>query len=346
LRAARRKTKAKLMERTDAEAAIKGLYKHFLRREPGSDELGQWIEVALAGIPISQIIEKFGGSKEYKQNNRVVPFFSPGHYYSPIVDPDDKVRTYMLAQRQRVGASPAGIDMRIDRMREFFTTNVEFMASASFERDANPKHRYYYDNGGYPLGDALTLRAMINFLRPRGIVEIGSGFSTACMLDTLDEIALPARITCIEPYPERLRGLLRGHDQVEILECPVQDVPVARFSELDAGDILFIDSTHVLKSGSDVHYELFEIIPTLKRGVMIHFHDLMYPFEYPLGWIFDTNYSWNEAYAVRAFLMYNECFVPFYSSSLVLQLERPLVARLFPAFPENPGTNLWIRREK
>jgi hypothetical protein len=181
-------------------------------------------------------------------------------------------------------------------------------------------------------------------VKPSRIIEIGSGFSTACMLDSSEEIGITPEITCIEPYADRLKSLLRPADKVEILESPVQDVSVDRFKALEKNDILFIDSTHVLKSGSDVHYELFEILPVLKSGVYVHFHDLMYPFEYPPDYVFDTNYSWNEAYAVRAFLMYNRVFAPFYSSSLLLQLENAYVKKLYPDFPANPGSNLWIVR--
>jgi hypothetical protein len=187
---------------------------------------------------------------------------------------------------------------------------------------------------------------MIKVFRPRRIIEIGSGFSTACMLDTIDELELKPKLVCIEPHPERLKALLRADDNIEIFECEVQKVGLQLFRELEMNDFLFIDSTHVLKTASDVHYELFDIIPSINFGVLIHFHDIAFPFEYPLEWIFSTNYSWNEAYAVRAFLMYNREFVPFYSSSLVSQFYKELVAASFPSFPENPGTNLWIRRER
>ena len=81
----------------------------------------------------------------------------------------------------------------------------------------------------------------------------------------------------------------------------VQDVPIDEFRALGSGDVLFIDSSHVLKTGSDVHRELFEILPALASGVLIHFHDIDYPFEYPDLFLFERRYSWNEAYAVRAF---------------------------------------------
>jgi len=250
----------------------------------------------------------------------------------------------MLAQAQRVGAAPAGIDMVAGDMRTFFIENCRLMASARFPEDLDRRFRYYGNNLVFPLGDALVLRTMIHVLRPRRIIEIGSGFSTACMLDTADELSVRPRITCIEPYPERLRSLLRTADEVEILETPVQKVSLSRFAELGSGDILFIGSTHVLKSGSDVHYELFEILPSLQPGVAVHFHDLPYPFEYPLQWVFEENYSWNEAYAVRAFLMYNNDFSPFYSNSFIAMRDRALLDEFYPKFPDNPGTSLWIRK--
>jgi hypothetical protein len=187
---------------------------------------------------------------------------------------------------------------------------------------------------------------MINAVRPKRIIEVGSGFSTACMLDTADELSLALEITCIEPDPVRLKGLLRSSDRVELLECPVQDVDISLFSKLEADDILFIDSTHVLKTGSDVHYELFDILPTLVRGVVVHFHDCMYPFEYHRDWVFKQNYSWNEVYAVRAFLMYNETFVPFYWHSLLARRDPELVRRVFPSAPADPGNSLWVRKAR
>ena len=340
------------MDHSEATQIVELLYRYCLKRDPATQERETWANVLEGGVPVSKIIEEFGSCAEFKQANGVEPshgakaFFPLGHYYSPIVNPDDDVRQYMLSQAQRVGVSPYGIDMMVDRMKQFFMQNGLFMATANFSSDQNDHQRYYFNNGGYPLGDAVTLRAMINHLKPNRIIEVGSGFSTACMLDTLDEISLRARITCIEPDPERLRNLLRPNDDVEIIESPVQKVDLKQFSELGSGDILFIDSTHVMKTGSDVHFELFEILPRLREGVIVHFHDILYPFEYPTEWVFERNFSWNEAYAIRSFLMYNETFRPYFSSSLMVQYERGLVDSLYPGFPSNPGTNIWIKKER
>jgi predicted O-methyltransferase YrrM len=190
------------------------------------------------------------------------------------------------------------------------------------------------------------LRAVIAAERPRRIVEIGSGFSTACMLDSLDHFGLKqTRITCIEPFSARLRSVLRPGDEarVEIIERPVQGMALETFARLEANDILFIDSTHVLKTGSDVHYELFHILPVLKTGVLVHFHDCRYPFEYPAEFIFERNYSWNEAYALRAFLMYNAKFRVFFYNSLFARRFRDLAAAACPAFLRNPGSSIWLK---
>ena len=131
------------------------------------------------------------------------------------------------------------------------------------------------------------------------------------MLDSAEHARLPTlNLTCIEPYPERLPSLMRPGDtkHVNVIDRPVQDVPEEIVDSLQDNDILFIDSTHVMKTGSDVHYEFFHLLPRLKPGVVVHFHDCGFPFEYPDEWIFELNYSWNEVYALRAFSCLTKTF--------------------------------------
>jgi predicted O-methyltransferase YrrM len=201
-------------------------------------------------------------------------------------------------------------------------------------------------NDPYPYGDAVTLRAMIASHRPRHVIEIGSGYSSGCMLDIADEPGLgDFRLTCIEPNAARLRTMLRDGDEsrVEIREANVQDVELELFRALAPGDILFIDSTHTLKTGSDVNFELFQILPRLQSGVLVHIHDCRFPFEYSDIQIFEKNYSWNEAYAVRALLMNSTRYrVIFYNSLFALQ-HRPLIEETFPPFLKDPGSSLWLQ---
>jgi predicted O-methyltransferase YrrM len=192
--------------------------------------------------------------------------------------------------------------------------------------------------------------------RPRRIVEVGSGFSTAAMLDTIDrDPALGStKITCIEPYSKRLRWLLRKQDsegRVTVIDDVVQTVEPKFFESLEENDILFIDSSHCAKVGSDVNHLFFEVLPRLRPGVLIQVHDIGYPFEYPKSWILSGR-SWNEAYLLRAFLQFNDRF------ALVLWMagikmvtmihEQSAVPRwiaeTMPRCIESSGMSLWMRR--
>ena len=155
--------------------------------------------------------------------------------------------------------------------------------------------------------------------------------------------AMPFR--SVATPPNRLRSVLHASDfgtKVTLHERPVQGMPLDMFRSLEANDILFIDSTHVLKTGSDVHYELFHILPALAPGVVVHFHDCRFPLEYSDTQIFTKNYSWNEVYAVRALLMDSMRYKVFFSGSLFAEERRALVAETCPDFLRNPGSALWL----
>ncbi|MBW9214118.1 class I SAM-dependent methyltransferase [Mumia sp. zg.B53] len=159
---------------------------------------------------------------------------------------------------------------------------------------------------------ARLLAGAIGAASPRRYIEIGSGFSSAVLLDINDEWRRddPIELTFIDPHPERLESILREGDRASctIIPTQVQAVDLRVFDQLQPGDVLFIDSTHLAKAGSDVLTEIFEILPRLAVGVRIHLHDISYPFDYPTSWLVEQNRSWNEAYFLRAFLMYNTHF--------------------------------------
>jgi hypothetical protein len=182
--------------------------------------------------------------------------------------------------------------------------------------------------------------------KPKRIIEIGSGHSSAVMLDT-NELFFNNQIdlTFIDPYAERLYGLMTKIDKKEttIIESDVQKVSINVFKKLQAGDILFIDSTHVSKTGSDVNYILFEILPILKSGVLIHFHDVFYPFEYPKEWVFQ-GINWNEDYILRAFLMYNNNFEIILFSEYLYRYHKNFFKEM-PLCYDNRGCNLWIEKK-
>lgn len=270
-------------------------------------------------------------------------FVPPGHFYSPIPDRDE-----VTAHIARIGAATfaklPGIEIEDERLLATWDALVERMRQAPFHDQSNPEHRYYWDNSFYSYGDAAFYYALLGDRRPARIIEIGSGFSSALALDARDLLALSTEITFIEPYPEVLETLLRGQDaaKTRLIRDKVQSVDLAIFSELERNDVLFIDSSHVLKTGSDVCFEIFDILPSLKPGVIVHFHDIFYPFEYPRAWMVDDNRAWNELYALRAFLMYNRAFQIFFFNDYFRQRFPERVAASQTVFARNPGGGLWL----
>ena len=123
----------------------------------------------------------------------------------------------------------------------------------------------------------------------------------------------------------------------------VQNVPLAAFEELGDNDILFIDSSHVCKAGSDVNFLVFNVLPALAPGVVVHFHDIGWPFEYPLQWIADGR-AWNEAYLLRAFLQYNRSFEILVFNSYAYRTFRSFFEKRMPLYLERPGGSLWLRK--
>ena len=173
---------------------------------------------------------------------------------------------------------------------------------------------------------------------------MGSGYSTAVALDESD--TNPAlgglQITCIEPYPDRLLGLLkdRDYDRVSLLRQPVQDVGLDVYDQLGPGDVLFIDSTHVVKAGSDVVWLFLHVLPRLAAGVAVHVHDIFWPFEYPAHWL-GQGRDWTEAYLLHAFLAGNTSWEISFFSSWFWQRKPGLVPQ--PLERENPGS-IWLRK--
>jgi predicted O-methyltransferase YrrM len=327
---------------------IVSLFATLLKRDPQPDELAHWVATVTA-LPPEQVYFAFVESKEYKlrQENSAPTMFWPGHYYSPIVDPSI-VAEYVEKQYLQEPGDIKGIHFDEDAMVQFWKQNAEFIKNTRFSEHDNGKNRYYYDNDQFPYGDAMMLRAMIAHFKPKNVIEVGSGFSSACMLDTVDDVGLSDfTMTCIDPDAGRLRRRLReeDHSRVNIIEGLVQSVPVSTFSKLNENEILFIDSTHVLKTASDVHYELFSILPSLNKGVLVHFHDIQYPFEYPRQWLFEDNRSWNEIYALRAFLTFNSAFEVVFWNGLFAHRQRELVHATNSLFLTNPGGSIWLRRK-
>ncbi len=205
--------------------------------------------------------------------------------------------------------------------------------------------RYRYGNPSLSPGDAVGLHCMLRLLKPKNMIEVGSGYTSAITLDT-NEYYLDNSISLkfIEPYPALLQSLLKKNDDIELISSGLQEVPVSTFERLEAGDILFIDSTHVSKIGSDVNYLFFEILPKLNKGVYIHLHDIFYPFEYPKEWIY-SGMIWNELYLLRAFLQNNQDYEVIYFQNMMEKRHRDMFLEKWPLDMTFHGGSFWMRKK-
>ena len=219
---------------------------------------------------------------------------------------------------------------------------LDQMSMLSLSQWDSSNHRYT-DNSWFGKSSASILAHMMQILNPNRIIEVGSGYSTAVMLD-INEIYFnnEIKIQSIEPYPDRLKSLLKENDKLEVQEEFLENIPLTLFEQLQENDILFIDSSHVSKINSDVNYLFFEILPRLNKGVYIHIHDIYWPFEYPKRWIYEGR-AYTEAYMLRAFLMDNQNY------SIVLfmdMLKKNCADKINSAMRDCVSDgSIWIRKE-
>jgi predicted O-methyltransferase YrrM len=265
----------------------------------------------------------------------------PRHFYSPVADPE----------------TAAGIDFT----KEFYPLhNLRFSESASlnvldsisryseelaqeFPAVTPAEANFYWENPFFAGLDAAALYTMIRTIRPQQIVEIGSGFSTHISLRALERNGR-GKLTCVEP--NSTPKLLELSDEIQIIPSKVQEAPTELFASLAPGDILFIDSSHVSCLGSDVNFEIFEILPHLAAGVIVHFHDIFLPFEYPRDWVVDRRWNWNEQYLLYAFLRMNDSFEVWMPNNYVTRQHSAKVSEALPFLDvlATPGASFWLRK--
>jgi predicted O-methyltransferase YrrM len=263
----------------------------------------------------------------------------PVHYYSPIPTIQDRVRRRRKTELIGIDFNiQSGVD-RANYVLKMYIDDIIALLTAGGPTDykrANPAL--------HPL-DAALLYASVREARPRQIIEIGSGMSTLVISAALRDANLSnTRFTCIEPF---LPSYLRPTPPYisEILEVPLQDVGLDTFERLEANDILFIDSTHVVRYGSDVVYEILEILPSLRPGVLIHIHDIFLPDDYPERWLAQDRYFWSEQYMLQAFL----CMNPHFKIEIPVHAVKNEISQSFGATVLAPDlsvipTSLWLRR--
>jgi hypothetical protein len=266
---------------------------------------------------------------------------TPVHFYQPIPDTQSLPETLWERPSDLVGIDMNDA-MQLDLLRNHFPKfrheYDEFPAEPTGERG-----RFHFNNGLFDGTDALVAYCMIRHFRPRLIIEVGSGFSSLVAAEAIAKNKDSALI-CIEPFPlDFLRqGFLGLHS---LIEKKVEDIGLEFFSQLESGDILFIDSSHTVKIGGDVNYLFLEVLPRLKPGVIVHIHDIFLPFDYRRDWVMDELRFWTEQYLLQGFLTFNAEFEVLMANSYLAHRYMEDFKAAFSNSPWWGGGSFWMRRK-
>jgi hypothetical protein len=265
-------------------------------------------------------------------------------YYSPIPDLAS-VPAEVWERRSRM----AGIAFDTEAQLEWAERHLagaasEFSAPA---RGVYGSGSYYYENRSFEYGDAEIAFAMVRHARPQRVLELGSGFSTLVLASACEANARdgsPAELVANDPFPRGVTpmptpGLTR------LAERRAEDVPLEEFRALAEGDVLFVDTTHTVKVGGDVNYVVLDVLPELRPGVLVHFHDVFLPHEYPRPLVEDHGAYWAEQYLLQAFLALNGGFEVVFANHAVSTAHPERFRRLVPSFRgTNVASGFWLRR--
>jgi hypothetical protein len=261
-------------------------------------------------------------------------------FYSPLPDRHNLADTFWTTPSALTGV---GLDSEqpLSLLRELSPYFPEFQRVLIDERG------FRLDNGTYEAGDAETLYGLVRHVKPTRMVELGSGTSSHVIAAALRQNRAEggsAEYRVFDPYPWEATELGRVED-VDVVPLAATDVPEEAFDHLAAGDILFVDTTHTVKTGGDVPYLILDILPSLAPGVLIHFHDIFLPYEYPRDWVVDRRLAWAEQYLLQAFLAFNSAFEVTLPLHALARSEPDAVRQLIPSFGRDvaPGA-FWIRR--
>ena len=247
-----------------------------------------------------------------------------------------------LSQRRNL----PGVDLDVARCLNFVSELKPFAEEIiSFPIEKKPGTDFWFRNYGYEDFDAVTLYSIIRHLKPKRMIEIGCGFSSrvtslACRKNESE--GHPIECLFIEPYPSATLETFKLCGK--LLVEKVENVSPSTFKALEAGDILFIDTTHIIKAQSDCCYELLEILPILNPGVWIHVHDIFTPYDYPEEWLIDQLRSFNEQYALEAILSNGKSFEIKLPLFLLWKEHRAALGQLMPQASARPGA-FWIQKK-
>lgn len=277
--------------------------------------------------------------------NRVGIYPIRDHYYEPMYNYKKYLRCSLRDER-----SLPGIDLNEAGQLGWLGQFGYAAELARIPLDMSADRSFYYKNPNFSEGDAECLYSLIRLKKPRRIIEIGSGFSTMMAREAVaqnqrEDAAYSCQHICIEPYEMRWLDTVDG---IEVIRQKVEETDTSLFRQLEANDILFIDSSHVIRPQSDVLTEYLEILPILRPGVLIHIHDIFTPYDYLDHWLIDEVKLWNEQYLLEAFLSCNPQFEVILALNFLSHRHPAKLAEKFPMLQgqveQIEPRSFWIRK--
>jgi hypothetical protein len=295
----------------------------------------------------SKIIAKAGIRKTILAE-KIYMFFGvmpvADHYYQPLINPKKHLKISLRSDR-----TLPGIDLNIEgqlKTLEKFNYNKELL---EFPMEDSAEKKFYYNNNSFAPGDSEYLYNVIRSFKPKKIIEIGSGNSTLIAIEAVnknksDDPQAVVQHICIEPYEQPWLE----KTPAKIIRQKVEDIDKEIFESLQENDILFIDSSHIIRPQGDVLFEYLEILPILKPGVLVHIHDIFTPKDYLDSWIYQEHYLWNEQYLFEAFISMNKEYEIIGALNYLSHNFREKLADKCPIFASQknsePGS-MWLRKK-
>lgn len=281
-------------------------------------------------------------------------YILPKNFYQPIPEKEDLTGNFFDSTSEMIGVDfnkQYSLNL-LDNVFPIYMDEFRHLFPKKAKNGKGNQGEFVLINGSFMAIDAHVYYSFIRYFKPRRIVEIGGGNSsilakTACQKNRKNDDVI-GQLTVIEPYPTKhLKQGVSEHDQ--LIEKKVQEINLEFFENLSTGDILFIDSSHVLRSGGDVQYEYLKILPRLAPGVLVHIHDISIPKSYPRVY-FENGLYWNEQYLLQAFLVYNSRFEVIWPGNYMMINYPKKVCEVFPEYhlmrkhyPQSEPTSFWVR---
>jgi hypothetical protein len=275
----------------------------------------------------------------------------PVHFYSPIPDLEDLEKRQVWDHQSDL----VGVDFHPEDQVEFLLNlGQQFGSECNWPPDPQvDPDQFYTENGTFSYGCAAITHCILRYFKPRHVIEVGSGNSTLVISKALSQNAKdsaePIEYTVVDPFPRPIveKGL---YGLTNIIKEPVERMGTEFFERLCRNDVLFIDSGHTVRIGGDVNYLILDVLPRLAPGVIVHFHDIGLPYEYPKVYAMNSKFRvfWTEAYLLQAFLCFNSQFEILLAMNYLMTKHLDVFRQAFPFYDPyrhraNSGS-FWIRR--